>query len=107
MPRDESVERVAQFDYDEWLESVEGETVKVTMADGLGAQASKLVSRMAATHGSMTLCPKCEDMRLLIDDGDVIGKCPVCGHHPRSMLALGTQSKSDWDNFPEEEKPDV
>ncbi|WP_302083524.1 hypothetical protein [Salinibaculum rarum] len=95
------------FSFEKWLDSVDGETVEVTMAEGLGGHASKLLTRRAATKSDMTLCPKCEDMRLLVDDGEPIGYCPVCGHRIQSMLALGTQSKGDWDNMDDEVKPDV
>lgn len=95
------------FDLEQWLESVQGKTVKVTTPDGLGAHASKLVTRNTTTRSSMTLCPKCEDMRLLIEDGSVIGRCPVCGHQPKSMLALGTQSKEGWDGMDDDVKPDI
>ena len=86
---------------------MDGETIEITMADGLGGEASSLVTSLAAREAEMVLCPSCEDMRMLIREDHPTGRCPVCRHVVRSALALGTESKEAWDSMDDEEKPDV
>ena len=91
--RDEG-ESPHEFDYEEWLKSVEGETVKITTPDVLGAQASKLMTPQTRTPYNEAYCENCDDWHLLVRFGDeTVGHCPVCGRQP-GMLELGTKREA-------------
>lgn len=68
------------FAYEEWVESIAGETLRVT-AWGETTAESASPSAARPTH-----CPECdEDVLLLLDDvigGETVGHCPMCGSLP-------------------------
>lgn len=77
MPRSQPHE---SFEYEEWVESVVGETVRVTAWDGTTADSD------APSAARPTYCPECdEEVLLLLDDavgGETVGHCPMCGSLP-------------------------
>lgn len=80
------------FDFDAWLESVRGETVRVTTPpDGqLGGQASKLYASPVAHERHQSYCADCDEFVLrTTPDGGHVGRCPLCGREP-GLLELGT-----------------
>lgn len=88
-----------QFDLDEWLDSVEGETVEVTAFRGLGPRPG------AKADHTPRLCGSCEEMVLLVatEDDEYLGHCPACGRQP-GALEMGTSSVEEWQEIPAEEK---
>ena len=68
------------FEYEEWVESVDGETLCVTAWDGTRAE------HVAPAAAKVTYCAECdEEVMLLLDDvigGETVGHCPLCGSLP-------------------------
>lgn len=68
------------FEYEEWAESVDGETIRVTAWSGRRAE------HVAPAAARVTYCATCEEeVMLLIDDvigGETVGHCPMCGSLP-------------------------
>lgn len=83
-----------KFDFDEWLESVEGKTVRVTAPDEnqLGHEAARLFT--SPSMYVLTWCENCEDHHCLVktDSNETVGHCPRCGRQP-GALELGTKQK--------------
>lgn len=80
-----------------WLESVENTTVKLTAPekpDGLGAVGWKQYYVSPCKH-EQTWCENCEDYHVLIKNTDeVVGHCPECGRIP-GMLELGKRKTTE------------
>lgn len=87
--------RTDHFDLDEWLESVEGETIRLFDANGLGPRPPGFRSR---EH----LCGNCEEMVMLVGE-PIPMNCPICGRQI-GMLERGTESVEEWRSFDEEVK---
>lgn len=90
--------RVEHFDLGEWIESVEGETIQLFEPDGLGP-------RPPGFRSSEHLCGNCEEMVMLVGDGDdpIPTSCPLCGRQI-GILERGTQSVEEWRSLDEEAK---
>lgn len=89
-----------QFDFADWLESVDGQTVEVTsLGRGLGPRLRGFTPR------DESLCGACEEFvqRVSSDPDDLMGHCPICGRTP-GALELGTESVEEWRETPEEQK---
>ncbi len=68
------------FEYEEWVESVAGETLRVTAWDGTAAECDEPAAARP------TYCGECdEDVMLLLDEvvgRETVGHCPMCGSLP-------------------------
>lgn len=68
------------FEYEQWIESIAGETLRVTAWPGT------TVASLVPSAVQPTYCPECdEDVMLLTDDvigGETVGHCPACGSLP-------------------------
>ena len=79
------------FEYDEWVESVDGETLRVTAWERTDAE------HVASAAARATYCAECdEDVMLLVDDvigGEKVGHCPMCGNLPGLHLIEGDERR--------------
>lgn len=79
------------FDMEEWLESVEGKTIRLDAPDGFPElPACYYMPPWARPHEEFW-CSECDQMRFpVFDDRETASRhCPVCGNEP-GALELGT-----------------
>lgn len=80
-----------QFDYDEWLESVEGETITVDAPDGFPKiPKCYYIPSWSKPHREF-YCGDCDRMRfpVFVEIYPPKRRCPVCGNEP-GIVELGT-----------------
>lgn len=88
---DEPVELPSRFDYDEWLESVQGQTIEVTTPDGY-PNIARCYYMPPWTGISICYCEDCDKFSNFVtveENGNPIGRCPLCGKEP-GLLEVGT-----------------
>lgn len=86
-----------EFDYDDWVESVKGETVHVTSPEEgtLGPKASALVTPKTPDSDDDARCHRCDDyVRPVLYEGRVC--CPLCGSE-LGALEMGSKRVDPWD----------
>lgn len=77
---------VQQFDFEEWAESVEGETILVDAPDGFpDIPSCYYIPSWSKPHREFW-CSECDRMRFPVydDHETAIRHCPVCGNPPWS-----------------------
>lgn len=87
---EEQTAQVPRFNFDEWLESVDGKEIVVDAPDGFPEIAACYYLPPWARVHSEFYCSECDCMRFpVFDDWGARRHCPVCGNEP-GALELGT-----------------
>lgn len=90
------IELPKRFDYDEWLESVEGETVRLTAPAGF-PELARCFYMPPWTGLTLCYCEDCDEFSNFVsvdEDASPIGRCPLCGKEP-GLVEVGTQIPDD------------